>query len=173
MRLPEKRQNAFGQSHQHPKNMSILTADYPPSSFYFKIIFTLTGGLLDTSFQDVSGLSADISPEEVPEGGENRFAHKLPQRAKHGNLVLKRSIERINSPLVIWCKSILESDFSSEIITMPVMVYLMNEYQIPIRGWMADNAYPVKWDIGAFNSTKNEVAIETIELAYNTLNRII
>lgn len=151
----------------------MFTNYYPPSSFFFKVIFTLTGGTLDTSFQDVSGLSADISPEEVAEGGENRFSHRLPQRAKHGNLVLKRGIEQITSPLVIWCKSILESDFSSEFVTMPVMIYLMNEYQIPVRGWMATNAYPVKWEMGGFNSTKNEVAIETIELAYNTLTRII
>lgn len=153
--------------------MSILIADYPPSAFYFKVVFTLTGGLIDTSFQDVSGLTVDISPEEVPEGGENRFIHKLPQRAKHSNLVLKRGIERINSPLVLWCKAALEGDLSFEILTMPILVYLMNEYQIPIRGWLVGNAYPVKWEVGTFNSTKNEVALETIELSYNTLNRII
>ncbi len=150
-----------------------LFSDYPPSSFYFKVVFTLTGGLTDTSFQDVSGITGELNAEEVEEGGENRFVHLLPKRAKHANLVLKRGIAGMNSPLVLWCKSVIEGDFSASIETMPVMVYLMNEYQVPVRGWIVDNAYPVKWDIGEFNSTKNEVALETIELAYSTLNRII
>jgi phage tail-like protein len=151
---------------------SFLT-EYPPSAFYFKVIFTLTGGLVDTSFQDVSGISLEIGVEDVEEGGENRFVHKLPKAAKHGNLVLKRGIAGVDSPLVLWCIDTIEADRSLSIVTMPVMVYLMNEYQIPIRGWLFDNAYPVKWDTDAFNSTKNEVALETIELAYNTVNRIL
>ena len=150
-----------------------LFSDYPPSSFYFKVVFTLTGGQVDTSFQDVSGISGELNVDEVEEGGENRFVHKLPKKVKHGNLVLKRGIATLNSPLVIWCKSVIEGDLSSSIVTMPIMVYLMNEYKVPIRGWLFGNAYPVKWNIGDFNSTKNEVALETIELSYTTLNRII
>ena len=150
-----------------------LFSDYPPSSFYFKVVFTLTGGQVDTSFQDVSGISGELNVEEVEEGGENRFVHKLPKKVKHGNLVLKRGIATISSPLVIWCKSVIEGDLSSSIVTMPIMVYLMNEYQVPIRGWLFGNAYPVKWNVGDFNSTKNEVVLETIELSYTTLNRII
>lgn len=153
--------------------MSLLFAEYPPAAFYFKVVFSLTGGLLDTSFQDVSGISMEKDTIDVEEGGENRFVHKLPRVSKHGNLVLKRGIARINSPLVLWCKAVIEGDFSDEILTMPLMVYLMNEYKLPIRAWVFDNAYPVKWEVDSFNSTKNEVVLETIELAYNTVNRII
>jgi len=150
-----------------------LFSDYPPSSFYFKVVFTLTGNFVDTSFQDVSGISGELNVEEVEEGGENRFVYRLPKRVKHANLVLKRGIAGMSSPLVLWCKSVIEGDLSLSVETMPVTVYLMNEYQVPIRGWIFGNAYPVKWEVGEFNSTKNEVALETIELSYSTLNRIV
>ena len=52
--------------------------DYPPSAFYFKVVFGATLGMTDTSFQDVSGISTEVTTEDVIEGGENRFVHKLP-----------------------------------------------------------------------------------------------
>jgi len=49
----------------------------------------------------------------------------------------------------------------------------MNEDKIPIRAWSFANAFPVKWDVESFNSTKNEVAIEKIVLNYTYSNRLI
>ena len=133
----------------------------------------MTMGMADTSFQEVSGIGSKIDVEEVVEGGENRYVHRLPKSIKHPNLVLKRGIAGITSPLVIWCKSVLEADYILPIMPMPVLVYLMNEHKIPIRVWSFANAYPINWEVESFNSTKNEVAIEKIELSYNYSNRII
>eukprot|EP01037_Dinobryon_pediforme_P023061 gene23061-24404_t len=36
---------------------------YPPSAFHFKVAFAATLGLTDTSFQEVSGISADVDTE--------------------------------------------------------------------------------------------------------------
>jgi phage tail-like protein len=74
---------------------------------------------------------------------------------------------------VIWCRSVMELDFIAPIVTQPISVYLMNENSIPIRAWTFANAYPVKWSVDSFNSTKNEVAIEKIVLSYTYSNRII
>lgn len=146
---------------------------YPPAAFYFKVVFAATGGLADTSFQEVSGITSEMEIETVEEGGENRFKHQLPKGVKHPNLVLKRGITGIDSPLAIWCKSVLELGFALPVVAMPVTVFLMNEASIPIRGWLFGNAYPVKWEVDGFNSTKNEVAIEKIELSYNYSYRVL
>jgi phage tail-like protein len=45
-------------------------------------------GLTSVSFSKCSGLAADVGVEEYLEGGENRFAHRLPVRASFPNLVL-------------------------------------------------------------------------------------
>ncbi len=154
--------------------ISLFGDTYPPSAFYFKVVVAPPAGLLtDNSFQEVSGIQSEIDTEPVTEGGENRFVHKLPKGVKHSDLELKRGIAPITSPLVMWCKATMELDFSLPIRPLPVIVYLMNENKIPIRGWFFDSAYPVKWEVEGFGSTKNEVAIEKIVLSYSFSNRII
>ena len=41
-------------------------------------------------FSEVSGLQVELDVLELQEGGENAFVHKLPGRAKHGYLTLRR-----------------------------------------------------------------------------------
>jgi phage tail-like protein len=146
---------------------------YPPPAFYFKVIIGLAAGMSDTSFQEVTGIGSEIETEAVVEGGENRYVHHLPKGVTHPKMVLRRGIAKITSPLVIWCRSVLEADFATPIIPMPMMIFLLNENEIPIRAWYFDNAYPVNWEVESFESTKNEVAIEKIELRYNYSNRIL
>ena len=146
---------------------------YPPPAFHFNVVFAATAGMSDTSFQEVSGIGAEVETEEVPEGGENRYVHRLPVRVKHPQLVLKRGIATITSPLVMWCKSVMEADFILPVVPMPLLVFLLDEHGLPMRSWSFANAYPVKWEVDSFNSTKNEVAIESLELSYTYSNRII
>lgn len=153
--------------------MLSLGDDYPPSAFYFKVVLGATLGMTDASFQEVSGMNAEFKTEEVVEGGENRYVHTLPTGMKARTLVLKRGIAPFTSPLVLWCRSVFELDFMVPIVAQPVGVYLMNVHRIPIRAWSFANAYPIKWEVEKFGSTKNEVAIENITLSYNYSNRLI
>ena len=66
----------------------------------------------------------------------------------------------------------MELDFINPIETRSVSVYLMDEKKNPIRGWQFESAYPVKWEVENFNSTKNEVAIEKIVLNFSYSTRI-
>lgn len=152
---------------------SLRSDGYQPSAFYFKVVFSSTLGQTDTSFKEVSGISKEIITEDIVEGGENAFVHKLPKAVKHPRLVMKRGIAKINSPLVLWCKSILDGELNLPIVTMPLMIYLMDEHKLPIRAWMFTNVFPVKWEVDGFESMKNEVAIETIEFEYQSSQRII
>ena len=152
---------------------------YLPAAFYFKVVFGSSAAAAaapmqaDTSFKEVSGIGAEVSTEDVPEGGENRFVHKLPKGVTHGNLELKRGIASMTSPLVVWCRSVMEMDFMVPIVPQPLVVYLMDETGVPIRAWSFANAFPIKWEVEGFSSTKNEVAIEKIVLSYNYSNRLI
>jgi len=141
---------------------------YPLPAFFFEVIIG-SGG--DTSFQEVTGIRNELETESVVEGGENRFVHQLPKAVKHPNLVLKRGIAKSDSSLVQWCKSVLEQDFTKAIETKELEVRLLNEEKEAVRSWSFVNAYPVNWEVESFNSTKNEVAIEKIELAYSHLVR--
>jgi len=150
-----------------------LASDYPPPAFHFKVVFSGSAGMSDTSFQEVSGIGAQVETEDVEEGGENRYVHRLPVKVTHPKLVLKRGIAGVTSPLVVWCKSVLETGLISSIVPMPVQVFLLDEEGRPMRSWSFANAYPVNWEVESFNSMKNEVAIEKIELSYTHSERII
>ncbi len=147
--------------------------EYPLPAFYFKVAFATTSNSEDTSFQEVSGIGSEMETEDLAEGGENRFSHRLPKSVKHSKLVLKRGIAVMDSPLVAWCEDVLEGEFSNPIKAMEVEVSLMNEEGEPTRVWSFINAFPVNWDVEGFNSTKNEIAIEKIELSYSYFDRVM
>ncbi len=136
---------------------------YPPVGFYFQVKFQ--GGNINSeaSFKEVSGLSVNISPDEIKEGGNTRFVHKLPATPKYSNLVLKRGLLK-DSALRKWIeKGINEFEFTP----ITVLVQLLNDKGDPTMAWKCTNVWPVKWDISNFNSMNNELVVESIELAYD------
>jgi phage tail-like protein len=144
---------------------------YPPPAFYFAISIGNGSLIDDTAFSEVSGIGTEIETEAVVEGGENRFVHQLPKQVKHGQLELKRGIARLNSPLALWCKKTLEGEFATMIELQTVIVKLTGANGQVLRVWQFNDAYPVKWSVDPFNSTKNEVAVEKISLAYSYSQR--
>ncbi|WP_372756874.1 phage tail protein [Mariniflexile sp.] len=141
-----------------------MASYYPPVGFHFKVDFTdISNNKNDHQFQSVSGLSVDLETEEIAEGGENRFKHKIPVRTKYPNLVLKRGM-LMGSGVISWCRKALE-DF--EIEPIDVTVSLLDEKHEPLQTWSISKAYPVKWNVADFNAEENKIVIETLELAYN------
>ncbi len=143
---------------------------YPPVSFFFNVEFK---GLpnstnLDSSFQEVSGLSATVGTTDIMEGGENRFTHKVPTRVSYDKLVLKRGLIK-DSALLKWVTDSI-SQFQFSPITL--YIHLLNEAGLsaPLLTWEVVNAYPVKWSISNFNAEQNAIAIESLELNYEYFN---
>jgi phage tail-like protein len=147
-----------------------MAAYYPPVGFHFKVEFigVADNNDSDTRFQEVSGLEMALGTEEVIEGGENRFTHKLPDRAKYGNLTLKRGM-LTNSELIGWIKDAIEN-FNFQPVEL--MVKLLNEKHEPLVSWVFTKVWPVKWSISDFKSTENSIVVETLELAYNYFRRV-
>ena len=137
---------------------------YPPLGFHFKVEFANLSG--EYQFQSVSGLNVELETEQIAEGGENRFKHKLPISTRYPNLVLKRGI-RVDSALTKWCREALE-DF--DIKPTNITISLLNENHEPLMTWNVVHAYPLKWSVSEFNAEKSQLAIESIELAYNYFN---
>ena len=153
-----------------------MSGEYYLPSFYFRVAFSgVLGSSVpsDNSFLDVSGIKAEVDTEEYQSGGENRFVHSLPKGIKYSPLVLKRGIATMSSPFVMWCQEVFQAGFVLPIQTMELTVSLMDESGDPARSWSFVNAYPTSWEVEAFNSEENEVAIEKIELKYNYFERIL
>ncbi len=143
----------------------------PPVSFYFRVVIQGSPKIPDTDFLEVSGLKMEMQVEELKEGGQNDFVHSIPKMVKHGNLVLKRALEPLDNSLETWIKDTLEGGFAKKIKPRNIVVYLMDAEGKALRCWWCSNAYPVKWEVNTFNAKANELAVETLELCYNLLER--
>lgn len=130
--------------------------------FYFQLSFKGE----DAAFKEVSGISKELSMEEVVCGGENRFKYRLPTITTSQNLVLKRALIPEGSKLIDWCASTLDEGLASAISPHDVSVSLFNSDGSVSVMWTFYNAYPVKYAVSDLKSQENEIVIESIELAY-------
>jgi len=143
-----------------------------PAAFHFAVALDAHPGV-DTSFSEVSGISAEMQTEPVHEGGENRFVHALPTGVKHPALELKRAIASKDSVLVQWCKSTLESGLALAVQPKSLTVKLLDAAGQPLRAWSFADAFQMKWEVEAFSATKNELAIEKSVLHYTYSARLL
>ena len=140
-----------------------MTVYYPPVGFHFRVEFDLSDALdSDIRFRDVSGLTMELDQETHNEGGENRFIHKLPGRARYGDLVLKRGL-LIGSGVRKWCESAIQ-DFDIQPTT--VWIKLLNDNHEPLQTYTVFNAWPKKWSVSDFNAESSELVVESLELSY-------
>jgi phage tail-like protein len=149
---------------------------YPPAAFHFDLTIVSSPNApwskteVDASFQEISGIDRELEVQALAEGGENRFAHQLPKRGKHPNLVLRRGIVSIESSLADWAEETIGADFSKPIKTRTLLVSLLSVKDTLIV-WTFTNAYPVKWSTAGFKAMDNSLAIETLEMAYAQVAR--
>ena len=136
-----------------------------PVGFRFGVFF-FTGGRqlnpVDIRFRRVSGLGATVSMKSHAEGGQNLFAHRLPETVQYENLVLERGVA-LQSPLYGEIRAAL-SRF--EFTTSNVLVTPFNDTGQPIAGWLFLRAFPVHWSVSDLDAENNSLIIERIELAY-------
>ena len=150
---------------------------YPPAAFFFELTILDPRGSpwpseVDGSFQEISGIDRELEVQAVPEGGENRFAHQLPKRGRHPNLVLRRGIVPDTSELANWAEATIGADFTTPIQPRNLLVTLLSA-QDKLIVWTFTNAYPVKWSTAGFKAMDNSIAVETLEMAYASVKREI
>ncbi len=136
---------------------------YPAVGFHFQVKLNNQA----YSFKEVSGISSEITVEEIGEGGENRFKYKVPTGTKYNNLELKRGLIAKNSELLTWVNNSLTQGFSGRIKTKPLEISLLNEKANKILTWSFVGAWPIGWNSASLNAMNNEVLIESITLSYN------
>lgn len=159
-------------------NTSFFIPDYiPPTAFHFAVVFP-GNPPFDSSFQEVSGLKVTVETMEKREGGDNVFVHHLPKSIKYDDLVLKRCLMK-GSKLDSWCRDAIENfkfkplDISLRLLSSKAVKVGGASIPIPLAVWSIEQAYPISWELGALNSTKNELAIETLTLKYRKFTKTL
>lgn len=120
-------------------------------------------------FSDVSGLSLEIQTEDFTEGGGNDYVIRLPKPPKARNLVLKRALSATPPDIVVWAKRAVE-DFVFEPRTL--ILSIVDYTGKAVKTWNFVKAYPVKLSLTDLSASKNEIVIETLEIAYQRVNLV-
>jgi phage tail-like protein len=118
------------------------------------------------AFQEASGLDSTIDVIEHREGGENLTPRKLPGLTKFSNITLKRGLTD-DRELYDWHRSAVLGNIERKNGSLVLIDAQGNE---KVR-WNFVNAWPTKWDGPDFNAEGNDVAIETLELAHEGIER--
>ncbi len=135
--------------------------NYPLPAFHFEVRWSADEKEA-VPFSEVSGLNVETKVIEYREGNSKTFSPiKMPGLKSYGNIVLKRgALAKDNSLFEWWNKAQL-----NKIERKDVIISLLDEKHEPVITWKLLNAFPIKMDNANYNSTSNEVLIETIELA--------
>lgn len=144
-------------------------ADRPPDApFTGQFIFHV-GGVDIGAFMEVSGLSVEVEVEELEEGGQNHFVHKLPGRMSWPPLVLKRGIADSDG-LFDWFSETSGDGFAghgNRLDRREGEVVLVDAAGVELRRWQFVEAFPVRWTGPSFAADSSEVAVEELEIVHH------
>ena len=144
--------------------MATATIPDPYNNFNFLVEID---GITRAAFHECSGFDSTIDVIEHREGGENATLRKLPGMTKYSNIVLKRGITD-DKQLYQWhinaVKGQLERKNGS--------ILLLDRGGQEVARWNFIRAWPSKWDGPDLTAEGNDVAIETLELAHEGVERV-
>lgn len=136
---------------------------WPLPKFYFSVEF---GEDKDVNFQEVSGLDTETQIIEYRHGNSPIFsAIKMPGLAKVGNVTFKKGIFVNDNKFWDWYNEIKMNTIKRR----TVIVNLLDETGAPKMNWILTNAWPTKITGTDLKSDGNEVAVETLEVAYEVI----
>jgi phage tail-like protein len=138
----------------------------PP--FVGKFVFKI-GTLQIGAFTEVTGLGVAIDVEELMEGGQNAYTHKLLGRMRWPNIVLKRGLTDSNA-LFTWLLKFSGDGFNhadNKVGPETGSISVLTPSGDPFRTWSLIDVKPVKWTGPRFAASSRDLAIEELEVCHS------
>lgn len=145
-----------------PKGGNPTTDPFVAFNFMLEI-----AGIITAGFHDCSGLDSTIEIVEYREGGQNTTVKKLAGQTKFSNIVLKRGMYA-DMTLYNWHKGSIEGPPQRK----DGSVIQYDRQGVEVARYNFYRAWPTKYTAPTYNAQGNDVAIETLELAHEGLERI-
>jgi phage tail-like protein len=135
---------------------------WPLPKFYFEVNWN---GIF-MSFQEVSGLDTEAKVLEYRHVDSPVFStSRMPGLTKIGNVTLKRGIAPGGKHFWDWFNDIK----MNTIKRVPITISLLDEKGKPEIVWKLSNAWPTKITGTNVKNEGDEVAIEQLEVAFETM----
>ena len=149
---------------------------YPLTKMNFLVTVDNVNGT--AAFNEVSGVEASVDVIEFRQGNAHSLAPvKLPGLVKHGNVTLKMGYTT-DSAFKTWiqeCVSEVRGEMPRNNVSIELIDINGGAPQSAITSisgstvWILTNAWVTKYTALDLNSTASEVAIESVEIAYEEL----
>ena len=125
-------------------------------------------GVQNAYFRTVSGLKSESEVVDLAEGGVNTMTHRLIGRTKFPNIVLKQGF--CNS--ILWGKRLafLNDEAGAQLKRFGGTIKQLGPGSKVVATWRFEKGWICKWDGPDFDASKNEVSIESIEIAHSGLS---
>ncbi len=123
-------------------------------------------GLAVGGFSECAGIQLETEVQDYAEGGHNSHLLKFPTRTRQANLTLKRGI--VDRVLWEWYYDLTQGQVRRHDGT--IRVRAPDGGQIVIE-WQFRRAFPLKWVGPDLNASQSSVAVETLELCHQGLER--
>jgi phage tail-like protein len=137
---------------------------WPLPKFYFSVRFGDDDK--EAKFQEVSGLDSEDKPIEYRHGNSPVFYPiKMPGLGKVGNVTMRKGIFVGDVKFWAWYNEIKMNTIKRR----TVAISLLDETGTPTMVWTLNNAFPTKVTGTDLKAEGNEVAIESVEIAYETI----
>lgn len=132
--------------------------------------------LLEIDGVSIAGFSQATIPESTTEpveyrtGSEPPTMRKLSGLTSYGNLTLQIGVTDNSIELFEWRRLVEQGDMASARRTIAVI--LLDEEGNPAARWRFREAWPTNYDAPDLDSSGNEVAIESLEIVHEGMERI-
>ena len=137
-------------------------AVWPLPKFCFSVDFGYGRPML---FTEVSGLESEVRPIEYRSGDSRDFSTiRMPGLRRFGNVTLKKGRVPNDSGFRDWFEQVK----LNIIARRTVVISLLDENGAATMIWTLANAWPTKVMGVEARSDGDEIAIETVELAYES-----
>ena len=124
-------------------------------------------GITQAGFSECTGFEISTDPVEYREGGENTTVRKLPGLTKYANITLKWGLTD-SRDLYDWYRDVINGKIQRKTGSIVVLDVDGKE---KVR-WNFKDGWPTKYNPADMNAKANEVAIETLEIAIEGIERV-
>lgn len=136
---------------------------WPLPKFYFSVTFD---NGVTANFQEVTGLETETKVIEYRHGDSPVFYPiKMPGLGRVGNVTLRKGVFVSDMTFWNWYNQIK----LNTIARATVVVNLLDQTGAPKYVWTLNNAWPTKLTGTDMKSEGNEVAVEALEIVFETM----
>ena len=124
-------------------------------------------GIVQGHFTECSGLQIKVDAISYREAGNNQVVRRIPGQVTYGDVVLRYGLTS-SRELWDWLKTIV----SGEVARKNVSIILVDSNgSTEVMRWNLINAWPSEWQGATLNALSHEMAIESLTLVFETLER--